>query len=81
MVNGPERPRDGIGGIGGALILSVKFPLQVSLTDEEAREIARLRLALELHKLPQEIDQMPYTDACKLLDLMRADQVLGRVKL
>ena len=45
-----------------------------ALEGEEVHRVNRVRMAFELRKLPAEIDAMPFTDYCDLLEVMLADR-------
>lgn len=56
-------------------------PKQARLTKDEAHRIDRARLALMLHKLPSEVDAMPFTDVADLIEVMSTDRKLEELKL
>lgn len=56
------------------------MPGQVMLYQDEAYRINRARLAIKLHKLPGELDEMPLTDMADLVEVMKADEKLDALK-
>lgn len=56
------------------------MPNQAQLGEDEAYRINRARLAVKLHKLPEELDAMPLTDYADLVEVMRMDDKLAEME-
>lgn len=57
------------------------MPDQVTLFADEAYRINRARLAIKLHKLPGELDEMPLIDMADLVEVMKADEKLDALRV
>jgi hypothetical protein len=55
------------------------MPNQTQLSTDEAYRINRARLAVKLHKLPGELDEMPLKDFADLVEVMRMDDTLAEM--
>lgn len=56
------------------------MPKQARLTREQASRIDRARLAMQLHKLPHELDAAPLADIADVLVVMKMDRKIAQMK-
>lgn len=53
---------------------------QAALDSEEVWRVNRVRLAMLLHRLPHEIDTMPFQDVVDVMEVERAERMYTEVQ-